>query len=310
MRGSPLIFRKVSKMSEIKIKSYGKINLSLDIMGSREDGYHILQTVMQKISLRDEVTVRWIPGCTSRIEVHLDSNKPFLPRDERNIAYKAAMLMADKYKDEIGGGRIEIYLQKYLPVSAGLAGGSGNGAAVLTALNRLWNLRLSTPSLCKIGEELGADVPFCVLIQNTRYGCALGEGTGATLTTIKSRFGRALLLVKPPFGVSTKEVYQGIDNCTITQRPDTKSLVEALSSNNSQLVYENMVNVLEHYTLERYTEVAAIKEELQSSTTAEKVLMTGSGPTVFALFTNMKQAKQACYKMRGKGYEAYWARTL
>ena len=310
MRGSPLIFRKVNKMTEMKIKSYGKINLSLDVTGLREDGYHTLDTVMQKISLCDEVTVKWLPDDTGEIKINLDSNKQFLPKDDRNIAYKAAKAMIESFGHTVGGGTIDIFLQKYLPVSAGLAGGSGNGAAVLTALNRLWNLKLNTRQLCQIGADLGADVPFCVLIQNTRYGCALGTGTGTELAPIKSKFKKPILLVKPAFGVSTKEVYQGIDDCEIAARPDTEALISALKSSSETVIYDNMINVLECYTLIKYDEVKRLKEKIQKETDAEMVLMTGSGPTVFAMFSNMKQAKKACHKMREEGYEAYWAKTL
>lgn len=297
-------------MAEEIIRSYGKINLSLNISGVRDDGYHSVQTVMQKISLCDTVSVKWTPAPSRTVEISLDSNKGFLPKDERNIAYKAAALMAEKFYDSIGGGKIEIYLDKHIPVSAGLAGGSGNGAAVLTAINRLWNIKLSTRDLCKLGAGLGADVPFCVLTQNSKYGCALGEGTGAELTTFKSKFRRAVMLVKPAFGVSTKEVYQGMDSCEIIERPDTEKLIGSLKRGNANTVYEQMINVLEVYTLNNYGEVRNIKEEIEKETAAEKVLMTGSGPTVFGLFSSIKEAKAACLYMRRKGYEAYWAKTL
>ena len=297
-------------MAEEIIKSYGKINLSLNISGVRDDGYHSVETVMQKISLCDTVSVKWTPAESRSIEISLDSNKIFLPKDERNIAYKAAALLAEKFSEKIGGGKIEIYLDKHIPVSAGLAGGSGNGAAVLTALNKLWGVKLSTRALCRLGAGLGADVPFCVLTQNSKYGCALGEGTGAELTAVKSRFKRALLLVKPAFGVSTKEVYQGIDGCVISERPDTSKLTDSLRNGDVKAIYEQMINVLEVYTLDKYEEVRNIKREIEKETAAEKVLMTGSGPTVFGLFSNTEEAKEACGYMRGKGYEAYWAKTL
>lgn len=303
-------------MTEEIIRSYGKINLSLDISGVREDGYHSVATVMQKISLCDTVSVRWEPSGSGKrpgnggIEIILDSNKPFLPKDERNIAYKAAKLMADSFGEKAGSGRLEIYLEKRIPVSAGLAGGSGNGAAVLTALNKLWDIKLSTRKLCSIGSELGADVPFCVLTQNSNYGCALGEGTGADITVIKSRFRRALLLVKPAFGVSTKEVYQGMDSREIVKRPNTDKLIKALKRGDKTEIYEHMVNVLEIYTLDKYAEVEKLKKELETETAAEKVLMTGSGPTVFAMFGNIEKARAACGLMRRKGREAYWAKTL
>lgn len=297
-------------MSKITMKSYAKVNLSLDVTGVRDDGYHMLETVMQKISLYDEITVEWIPWDDGNIKIDLTSNKPFLPRDDKNIAYKAAQLMSELFRVRIGGGNIKIYLDKHIPVSAGLAGGSGNGAAVITALNKLWKLGVGTRRLCQIGESLGADVPFCVLTQNSRYGCALGEDTGARLTVIKSRFKKHMILVKPAFGVSTKEVYRGIDECVLDKRPDTKALTEAIMCGDKDTVYANMINVLEDYTLNRYEEVLLLKEKLQKETDAEKVLMTGSGPTVFALFSDIRQAKRTCRDMRKQGYEAYWAKTL
>ena len=296
-------------MTEITIKSYGKVNLSLDVCGTREDGYHVLESIMHKISLRDDVNVKWTSLDQEDIEINLTCNKSFLPTDERNLAYKGAKLMAENFGHKVGGGIIDIHIEKHLPVAAGLAGGSGNGAALLIALNRLWDLGLDTKKLCEYGAELGADVPFCLLIQNTKYGCALCEGTGTELTPLKSRFKKAVLLVKPSFGVSTKEVYKGIDDCEIKARPNTDQLVEAMKSHDDAVIYENMINVLEEYTLKKYTEVQKIKEKIAEQTDAEKVLMTGSGPTVFALFNKLSDAQKACKRMRKEGYEAYWATT-
>ncbi|MBR6529593.1 MAG: 4-(cytidine 5'-diphospho)-2-C-methyl-D-erythritol kinase [Firmicutes bacterium] len=296
-------------MTEITIKSYGKVNLSLDLCGVREDGYHILESIMHKISLRDMVNVKWTSLDRDEIEINLTCNKSFLPTDERNLAYKGAKLMADAFGTKVGGGIIDIYIEKHLPVAAGLAGGSGNGAALLVALNRLWDLKLDTKALCELGAKLGADVPFCLLIQNTKYVSALCEGTGTELTPLKSRFKKAVLLVKPPFGVSTKEVYQGIDNCEISARPNTLELVEAMKKRDNDVIYKNMVNVLEEYTLKKYEEVQRIKDKIAAETNAEKVLMTGSGPTVFALFDELSDAQAASRAMCKEGYEAYWATT-
>lgn len=295
-------------MSEITIKSYGKVNLSLDITGVREDGYHELETVMQQISICDEVMVKWTP--CQRSEIKLSSNKSFLPCDERNIAYKAASLMVTRFGEEVGSGVIEIFIDKRLPVAAGLAGGSGNGAAVVIALNRLWKLGLDTKELCRISSVLGADVPFCLLTQNTGYGCALCTGTGTELTPLKSRFRKSLILVKPAFGVSTKEVYQNIDDCVITERPATEALIGAIKKSDEQTIYKNMVNVLEAYTLNKYPEVMELKEKIASETSAEKVLMTGSGPTVVGMFGSVKSAQKACSYMRKQGFVAYWATTM
>lgn len=304
-------------MSSIKVRSFAKINISLDIKGIREDGYHKLETVMQRISLCDEITVGWIPkeeagadGDGNRPFIALSCNKYFLPVDERNIAYKAAALMASEYRERIGEGFIEIHIEKHIPVAAGLAGGSGNGAAVLIALNRLWKLGLSTRELCSIGARLGADVPFCVLVQNTGFGCALCRGIGDELTPVKNRIKKAVLLVKPSFGVSTKEVYSAIDRCEISRRPDNDAVIRALAQADQQTLYENMANVLEYYTLEKYADVKKIKEEMITQTKAEKVMMTGSGPTVFALFSRLQDAQKSCVDFRKQGFSAFWAKMI
>ncbi len=293
-------------MNEITIKSYGKVNLSLDVCGVREDGYHVLESIMQKITLHDLVTVKWIKLNQEHIDIDLKCNKTYLPTDERNLAYRGAKLMADTFGHKVGGGRIEIHIEKRLPVAAGLAGGSGNGSAPIVALNRLWNLKMDTKALCEFSAPLGADVPFCLLIQNTKYTCALCEGTGTELTPFRSRFKKAMLLVKPNFGVSTKDVYKGIDDCEIETRPDTQAIMAAMKQNQEDIVCENMVNVLEAYTLKEYPEVQKIKDKISAETNATKVLMTGSGPTVFALFDELSDAQAACGKMRKAGYEAYW----
>lgn len=297
-------------MKKVRLKSYGKVNMSLDVTGKRDNGYHDIETVMQKISLFDDVTVSWIKKDCEEVEIILTCDKKYLPTDSRNLAFAAAQIMVRKFSSKVGGGAVKIHIDKHIPVSAGLAGGSGNGAAVIVALNRLWELKLDTKELCILGAELGADVPFCILSQNTRYGCALCKGTGTELTPLKSRFKAAVLLVKPRFGVSTAEVYQGIDECSINKRPNNAVLTEGINKNLKNEIYENMVNVLEEYTLNRYQEVRDIKKIIAEQTSADKVLMTGSGPTVFALFRNVKSAKKACTDMRKKGYLSYWATTL
>ena len=296
-------------MAEIILKSFAKINLSLDVKGVREDGYHELATVMQRLSLCDEVKVCWTPGGEGK-SIELSCSKPFLPVDERNIAHKAAALMVEEFGEKIPSGKIEIYVEKRIPVAAGLAGGSGNGAAVLIALNRLWGLRLSTKKLCRLGANLGADVPFCVLVQNTGYGCALCKGRGEELTPLKNKVKKAVLLVKPSFGVSTREVYAGIDGCDVTKRPDDEQVVSALKTGRAAALYEAMANVLEDYTLNAYARVRELKDQMQELPGAEKVQMTGSGPTVFALFSRLADAQRACYSLREEGYSAYWAKMI
>lgn len=302
-------------MKEMNIKAFAKVNLTLDVKGVRPDGYHDVETVMQAISLYDDVIVRWFRRDWPNIEIQIECNKVYVPKDERNLAHKAASLMIEKFgSQKLGGdpcgGKIEIVINKQIPVSAGLAGGSGDAAAVITALNNMWRLNLSVGKLCSIGAEIGADVPFCLLVQNRRASCALCTGTGANVKPISSRFKTALVLVKPPFGVSTKEVYGGIDECVITQRPDSLAMMAALQEGYSNRVYAGMANVLEEYTLKKFKDVDKLKKTMEAELSAKKVMMTGSGPTIYALFNNVKDAKFACRTMRDKGCEAYWATTL
>jgi len=303
-------------MAEIQLRSYAKINLSLDVSGARPDGYHDLSTVMQRISLFDRIHMEWIPEENpegKEIRIEIQTNRPYLPTDERNLAYKAAQIMADRFAhrkpETAGGGRIRINITKNIPVAAGLAGGSGNGAAVLIGLNRLWDLNLNTRQLCKIGEELGSDVPFCVLVQNSRYRAALATGRGEVLQPLRMSMKKHIVLAKPTFGVSTKEVFRGIDQYEITSRPDNEALLHGLAVGDDALVYENMINVLELYTLDHYEPVKKLKEIFQAETNAEKVLMSGSGPTVFAIYSSEEEARNACMLLRSLRYEAYWANT-
>lgn len=308
----------------MKLRSYAKINLSLDVTGLREDGYHTVETVMQSVDLYDELEFIWHEAgrCEASeksevdnaeglekpgLEISLSCNRPYLPCDEKNLAFKAARLMGDLYGVR---GQIKIHIEKHIPVAAGLAGGSGNAAAVIIALNRLWKLRLSTRKLCEIGSGLGADVAFCIFTQNTSYHCALGTGVGEILTPVSEGLRKYILLAKPHFGVSTKDVFIGIDNCEIPERPDTGRLMEALKADDFDTVSENMINVLENFTLNEYPAVKELKNKIEKTDYVEKVLMSGSGPTVFAVYSSSRAVKNACMKMREEGYEAYWTRTM
>ncbi len=306
-----IYLQEVPKMKEIHLKSYAKVNLSLDVSSAREDGFHELSTVMHRISLFDRIHIQWIPDQEKdEITIQLQTNRPYLPTDERNLAYKAAQIIADRYAgSSVGGGTLLINITKSIPVAAGLAGGSGNGAAVLIGLNRLWELKLNTKQLCKISEELGSDLPFCVLVQNTRYKAALATGRGEILHPLRTSMKKHIVLAKPPFGVSTKEVFKGIDEYEITERPDNDELIKGLSSGRDDLIYGNMINVLELYTLEHYEPVKKLKEIMRTQTDAQYVLMSGSGPTVFGIYSSEKQARKACNMLRKMRYEAYWAST-
>ncbi len=307
-------------MKEITLKSYGKINLCLDVGGIRQDGFHEIETVMQRISLHDEVQIQWIPeaGDNGRrrqepIAIELTTNKASLPTDDSNLACKAAKLMADVYGTKaagVGSGLIKIDLTKNIPVAAGLAGGSGNCAAVLIGLNRLWGLGLSTQDLCGLAEKLGSDIPFCVLVQNTSYDCALATGRGEVLTPIERGMKKQIVLAKPDFGVSTKEVFENIDKCNLKERPDSRALIMGLAKENDAQVYNNMINVLEAYTLEQYKAVRDLKALFWERTEAKKVLMSGSGPTVFGIYDTVEAARKGCDAIRSLKYEAHWACTM
>ena len=341
-------------MKEIRIQSFAKINLSIDVTGVTGDGMHLVDMVMHQLSFHDDVTVRFEGGARGErdrrdgrgerdgrkeqrgrpdrgrggskvdgtFEIEVATNRYYLPTDERNLAYKAASLMVQRYGRRIGGGKIRINIFKRIPVAAGLAGGSGNGAAVLHAMNQLWRLNLSLLQLCRLGAELGSDVPFCVMGQAgynfelprrirrhpLAVSCARATGTGTELSPLTG-IKKPVVIAKPAMGVSTREVYSGIDRCQIEERPDNDLLVKGLEERNYKLIYGQCINVLERYTLEAYPQVAALKEKMLQGGRAEKVLMSGSGPTVFGIYNSISDAKAVCAVLRREGYEAYWTRT-
>jgi len=332
-------------LKEIAVKAYAKINLCIDVLGKRPDGYHEILTVMEQIDLFDLVTVSWISG-NQNIGINLKSNKPFLPTDSRNIAYKAAELMINKYGSEIDVrritdeceeaaegnldipevdiqkfSRININIEKRIPVAAGLAGGSANCAAVLHALNRLWNLNLDLKTLMEIGTELGADVPFCLAGQTAlnehlmlsedalSSTCALASGIGEKLEPLPP-LKAMVLLSKPPISVSTAQVYGGIDLLNLKDHPNIKELTAGLRENNYYKITKNMINVLENYSLKAYPVIMDTKDKISREGNAAKVLMSGSGPTVFGLYTNKKKAKTAFSRLKKINPETYLVKTL
>ncbi len=312
-------------MKEMKVSSYAKINFSIDVTGILENGMHTVDMIMHQIDFYDDVNLSFVKEeerpCGD-VNITLTTNRRYLPTDQRNLAYKAAELIMEKYEEKIPGGDLNIHIHKRIPVAAGMAGGSGNGAAVLHGLNALWNLDLSLEELCELGSQLGSDVPFCVMGQarmnfhlprkvrkdSLAVSCARATGTGTTLEPLQS-VKKAVVIAKPPIGVSTKEVYQGIDHCEISQRPDNDVMCVAIREKHHAEFLNQCVNVLECYTLEAYPEVKALKNCLLEDQRAEKVLMSGSGPTVFALYQRIAEAKKACAMLREQGYEAYWTKT-
>ncbi|HPR23704.1 MAG TPA: 4-(cytidine 5'-diphospho)-2-C-methyl-D-erythritol kinase [Bacillota bacterium] len=320
-------------MKEVTINSYGKINLSIDITGKREDGYHRVEMIMHQIMLHDDVTLCWkssgIPGPVNDqnkkagcgIKINVSSDKKYVPAGEDNIAFKAAALMA-KHHGRGLLGEVDIFIKKRIPVAAGLAGGSGNAAAVLHGLNVLWGLSLGTKELCILGESLGADVPFAVLGQarcspavdeKTRKdpmasSCAFAYGRGTLLrpvTPLKS----FVVISKPPISISTGEVYSGMDKREIEVHPATKELISALDEGNHKKVAVNMINVLEIYTLSMYDEVVYTKNKMLELCKDEPVMMSGSGPTVYALIQQKNKAKDVYNKMKEYNRETFLTET-
>ena len=268
-------------MNSIGLKSRAKINLSIDVLGKRQDGYHIVEMIMQTIDLYDNLKITQIEEDSIRIK----SNSQDIPLNQDNIVYKAANILKEKFNIKKG---IEISIQKNIPVAAGMAGGSSNAAAVLVGLNRIWDLGLNQLELKDIALQLGADVPFCIT-----GGSALAQGIGEELTDIKGLNENIhILICKPNIFVSTKEVYQSLDMNEIKKRPDNQKLIEALQVNDVKYVSENMVNVLEEVTSSKYNEINQI-ERIIMDNKALGSMMSGSGPTVFGLFDNKEYAIRA-----------------
>jgi 4-diphosphocytidyl-2-C-methyl-D-erythritol kinase len=280
----------------MNFKAYAKINISLDVIGKREDGYHLLNMIMQTIDVYDLINIeRTLTG------ISLSSNKPFIPVDERNLAYKAAKLFIENYN--INGG-VNINIRKNIPVAAGLAGGSTDAAAVLRCMRDLYKPEVSDDELMKLGVRIGADVPYCIV-----GGTALCEGIGEIVKPLKPFKDKILVLVKPSFGVSTKDVYGSLDTKRIYKHPETDALISAMERDDLGFVAENMKNVLENITLKKHQSLKELKKEFLKMD-ALGVLMSGSGPTVFGFFDDMMKA-QSCYdRMKAKYKEVFITRTV
>lgn len=259
-------------------KAYAKVNLTLDVINRREDGYHNVKMVMQAIDLHDEVSAELTDG-----GIAITSDSPKVPCNEKNIAFKAARLMLDLAKSDKG---VKIHIAKRIPVCAGLAGGSTDGAAVIVMLNKLLGLNLPTDELMKIASSLGADVPFCIM-----GGTALAEDIGTLLTALPAFKQSILLLVKPPIDVSTPWVYKNL-NLSSAVHPDADGFVSKLERGDFENIYDCMGNVLESVTAKEYPVIDEIKNKMLDLG-AEFSMMSGSGPTVFGIFENISKAENA-----------------
>ena len=272
----------------LDLKAYAKINLGLDVVRKREDGYHEVRMIMQTIRMYDQLDMRKSvePG------IHLTTNKKYIPVDENNLVWRAAKLMMDTCGIMEG---VSIHLHKVIPVAAGMAGGSSDAAATLVGMNRLFHCGLSKEKLMELGVQIGADVPYCVL-----RGTALAEGIGEKLTVLPPMPDCWILIGKPGISVSTKYVYTTLDLNTDTVHPDIDGMKKALEDGNLYGITERMGNVLQDVTIPAYPEVERIKEQMKTLG-AVNAMMSGSGPTVFGIFDNEEKAQKACQKLRESG---------
>lgn len=265
-------------MNSIELKSRAKINLSIDVLGKRDDGYHLVEMIMQTIDLYDVIRIKQL----DTNDVVIKSNSSHIPLDNDNIVYKAIELLRQRFNINKG---IEVFIEKNIPVAAGMAGGSSNAAAVLVGLNKLWKLNLTEQDLQELGLKLGADVPYCISGKT-----ALAEGIGEKLSYIKGLPKNiSILICKPNLFVSTKDVYQGLDLNNVGNRPNNKFLIECLEKEDIASLAKNMSNVLENATSKIHKEINEI-EEIMMANSALGSMMSGSGPTVFGLFDKYDNA--------------------
>jgi 4-diphosphocytidyl-2-C-methyl-D-erythritol kinase len=278
-------------------KAPAKINLTLDVLHKREDGYHELEMVMTSIDLADRIDLME----TDDGQIHMDSTSGLVPLDEQNLAFRAASLIRERFGIRQG---VRIFIHKKIPVAAGLAGGSSDAAATLRGLNRMWKLGLKPEELVELGAELGSDVPYCV-----RMGTALAKGRGEILRPLPPPPPCWVVLAKPPHGVSTADIFRRLDIGRISSRPDTEGMIDALSRSDYPAVCRLLGNVLEEVTLEMFPEVRRLKERIRRYG-ADGVLMSGSGPTVFGLVDRESRARRIVNALRGFCRQVFAVRML
>lgn len=274
-------------MDKIQLKALAKINLGLDVLRRREDGYHEVKMIMQTIGLHDDLEIRK----TKTPGIQVKTNLYYLPTNENNLVYKAAKLLMDEFQIQDG---VSIQLKKRIPVAAGMAGGSSDGAAVLWGINQMYGLGLSMQALMERGVRLGADVPYCI-----QRGTALAEGIGEKLSVLPPMPKCTILIAKPGISVSTKFVYENLhaNDLKPEQHPDVDSMIEAMRQKDLGLLCSRMGNVLETVTIPAYPVINEIKKTMMDNG-AIGSMMSGSGPTVFGIFDSPAAAKQAMKAVR------------
>lgn len=274
-------------IKHLGLKAYGKVNLGLDVVRKREDGYHEVRMIMQTVGVYDKIDLRRSqePG------IRVETNLYYLPNNENNLAYKAARLLMEEFGVKEG---VDIQIRKFIPVAAGMAGGSTDAAAVLFGVNKMFTLGLSMEELMERGVKLGADVPYCVM-----RGTALSEGIGEILTPLPPMPQCKILIAKPSLSVSTKFVYENLRLNTLKpeEHPDIDRIADAIRRQDLYAVAKNLGNLLETVTIPAHPVIQDIKEKMKELG-AVNALMSGSGPTVFGLFTSPAAAEHAYEEMR------------
>lgn len=279
-------------MERMQLKALAKINLGLDVLRKREDGYHEVRMIMQNVHIYDQIRMEK----EEEEGIRVKTNLYYLPVNENNLVYKAARLLMDEF--EIGGG-LSIELRKYIPVAAGMAGGSSDAAAVLFGMNRMYDLGLSLEQLMERGVKIGADVPYCIM-----RGTALSEGIGEILTPVAPMPPCYILVAKPGISVSTKFVYENLRANELEYHPDIDGMISALENQDLRALAECMENgnVLETVTIPAYPMIQKLKDTMKHYG-ALASLMSGSGPTVFGIFDSRQAAKKA-YAALKRGHYA------
>lgn len=272
-------------MSGVKVITRGKINISIDVLNKRDDGFHNVEMIMQTLDIKDYIYIKELDNDIIKI----DSDCVFIPCNEENLVYKAAQLIKKTYNIKKG---LEIYIDKNIPVAAGMAGGSSNAAGVLKALDYMWSLNIEDQKLKELGATLGSDIPFCM-----EGGAALATNKGEKLKKVKSLDNIWVLISKPSISISTPWVYKNLNLEDIKIRPNTNKILNSLENNDIYEISKEMVNVLETVTIKECKDIDIIKNKMIEFG-ALNSMMTGSGPTVFGFFKNYKQAKDACLNLK------------
>ena len=269
----------------MRLRAMAKINLGLDVLHKREDGYHEVRMIMQTIQMYDvlDIRKRKEPG------ISLSTNLPYIPSDERNLVYKAAKLLMDEFQVKEG---IDMKLTKFIPVAAGMAGGSSDAAAAFVGINRMFQLGLSEQDLMDRAVQIGADVPYCIM-----RGTALAEGIGEKLTRLPQMPRCYVLVGKPGINVSTKLAYENLNLESVSEHPDIDGMISAIDERNLHGITSRMQNVFEPGIIRSYPVIQEIKD-LMENEGALKAMMSGSGPTVFGIFDNRAKMEKAADKLR------------